>query len=314
MKSLLSALITVGTVYLVYLYVDLRELLKIVANAQPAWISVACLVFGLNYILRTLRFSLMLRVPGSGFLSLFGATALYGMYNYLLPAKSGEATFPVLARRHAGQTIAVGSASLVMARLYDFLSLSLYLPLILIGFWDTLPDQIRLPIVLFCALFYVSAAIVFGLLSPRVYDRLPKFAKRVLYRARHTPGVTAFFDALISIHSERKQRQLFVLTLLIWLCVYTNFYAIVRALGYDASFFQLIVVSAILLPLTLIPVQGVANLGSHELAWVTAFTLYGYSQDDTLAIAVGSHAILLALVLALGLVGYLLTLRRPPPS
>lgn len=312
MKSLLSALVTAATLYLVYVYVDFRELLRILTNVEPVWISVALLVFGLNYILRSARFSLMLRNSGNDFLPLLGATALYGMYNYLLPAKSGEVTFPILARRYTGQPIAAGSASLVMARLYDFLSLSLYLPMILFGFWDTLPNEVRLPIVLFCVLFYLTAAVVFGLLSPRLYRRLPTGIKEVLQKARHAPGAAAFLNALVAIHSERRHRQLFVLTLLIWLCIYTNFYAIVRALGYDASFFQLIVVSAILLPLTLIPVQGVANLGSHELAWVTAFTLYGYSRDDTLAIAVGSHAILLALVLTLGFAGYLLTLRRKP--
>ena len=51
----------------------------------------------------------------------------------------------------------------------------------------------------------------------------------------------------------------------IWLCINSNFFLITLGLGYDFNFFQIVVVSIILVPVELFPIQGFANLGAHEL-------------------------------------------------
>lgn len=71
------------------------------------------------------------------------------------------------------------------------------------------------------------------------------------------------------------------------------------------NFFQIVVVSIIMVPVTLFPIQGFANLGAHELGWVTAFTLFGYPYLDALNIAVSSHIVYVFFVLSLGLIGIL---------
>jgi uncharacterized membrane protein YbhN (UPF0104 family) len=67
----------------------------------------------------------------------------------------------------------------------------------------------------------------------------------------------------------------------------------------------MIAVSMIMVPLTLLPFQGFANMGTHEAGWVTAFSLFGQSQDVSLAIATSSHLITLSFVLAMGFIGAL---------
>jgi SAM-dependent methyltransferase len=90
---------------------------------------------------------------------------------------------------------------------------------------------------------------------------------------------------------------------LIWLAVYLNFYLIAGSLGYWLEFGHVVVLSLLMVPLTLLPLQGVANLGSHEVGWVATLTLFGYSSDEALVLAAGSHVVLLAFVLILGAVG-----------
>jgi hypothetical protein len=72
----------------------------------------------------------------------------------------------------------------------------------------------------------------------------------------------------------------------------------------------MVVVSIIMIPMTLLPLQGFANLGTHEIGWVAAFRLFGYSANASLNIAISSHIIMLLFVLTLGLLGYLATTNK----
>ena len=56
----------------------------------------------------------------------------------------------------------------------------------------------------------------------------------------------------------------------------------------------------------LLPIQGFANLGTHEIGWSAAFALFGYSETVALTLAISTHIILLFFVLILGSLGYLL--------
>jgi len=69
-----------------------------------------------------------------------------------------------------------------------------------------------------------------------------------------------------------------------------------------------------MVPLTLLPFQGFANLGTHEIGWVAAFSIFGQDSGSSLAIAVGSHIIMLLFVLILGFLGVLLLKISKPTS
>ena len=105
------------------------------------------------------------------------------------------------------------------------------------------------------------------------------------------------------IHARGRYGRLWGLTLSIWLCVQTNFYLITLGLGVRLSFFQVVVISLIMVPLTLLPLQGFANLGTHEIGWVAAFRVFAMPQDAALSLAVGTHFILLVFILLLGGIG-----------
>ena len=119
---------------------------------------------------------------------------------------------------------------------------------------------------------------------------------------------------LRKIDQRRQYWRLWLITIGIWLLVYTNFYMIVLSMGYQFSYFQMIVVSILMVPMTLLPFQGFANLGTHEIGWVTAFSIFGHNISTSLAIAVSSHIIMLFFVLTLGLIGILLLKMVRPAS
>jgi uncharacterized membrane protein YbhN (UPF0104 family) len=80
---------------------------------------------------------------------------------------------------------------------------------------------------------------------------------------------------------------------------------------YSSSYLQIVAVSIIMVPLTLLPLQGFANIGTHEVGWVAAFSLFGQPQEVSLAIATSSHIILLLFMLVIGTLGLVTLVVNP---
>ena len=83
------------------------------------------------------------------------------------------------------------------------------------------------------------------------------------------------------------------------------FFVLAGSLDYWLEFPQIIMIAALMVPLSLTPLQGVANLGSYEAAWAIGFAIFGYSSKDALIVAAGSHTIVLVFVLVTGSVGWI---------
>jgi len=305
-KTLLSVVISLAVVALVVTQLDLGQLMEVMSRVSPGWLGAAVVVYMLNYILRTLRFRLLIPGRSLRFWPLFSVTALYGMFLYLMPAKSGEVSLLALLKARLGVDLSESTATLVVARFYDFLSIALFLPLVLIAFWDRLPPTISYSTLAFLGLMALVAAAYFLWLR-RWSPAAPPTADGMTggWRTRVRRWLHRVAARLATLSHMPGQGRLLALTILIWLAIYVNFYLIAGSLGYWLEFGQVVILSLLMVPLTLLPLQGVANLGSHEVGWVATLTLFGYSANEALAVAVGSHVVLLTLVLLLGIAGWL---------
>ena len=109
-----------------------------------------------------------------------------------------------------------------------------------------------------------------------------------------------FHGSFVMIHRKGIYIRIFLLTLMIWMSVYGHFYFITKALRIDISFWQMVLILMLMIPTRLLPIQGVGNLGTHEVGWVLAFRLFGFTQDEALLVAFNSHIILFVYVVILG--------------
>lgn len=278
-------------------------------HVHAGYLALALAVFVLNYALRSLRFQTLVYTEQLAYRQLMGVTSLYGMLLYLLPAKSGELSFPLLLKQRLGVSLIESTATLITARFFDFVTIALFLPVALAVFWADLPTWMVLASAAFCGLVYVIAIGSLWFLRNRQFGGEPAQSEQEMghrWLARLARAWRSLLKGLQLIDQSGHYWRLLLLTMGIWLCVYTNFYLIVLSMGYRMSYFEIIVVSIIMVPLTLLPIQGIANLGTHEVGWVGALALFGQPQETSLAIAVGSHAILLVFVLLLGALGLLL--------
>ena len=275
-------------------------------TANVSWLAAGLSVFAINYILRTLRFRMLLNTPQLALRRLLGVMMLYGMFNYLLPAKSGEVSYVLLSHRYLDTSFSEGTATLIAARFFDFGIIALVLPLVLIAFFDQLPSWLLGSAFAYCVIVIGSALALLRYLRKRnpSNDQNPDPGD---LQSRIFQAWQRVMNALSAIDRRGQYLPLWVLTGGIWLCVYANFYCIVASLGFEPTMLQMIVISIILVPLTLLPVQGVANIGTHEAGWVAALSMFGHSIDSAVVIAVTSHVVLFIFVLVWGATGaYLL--------
>lgn len=287
---------------------DLREL-----DPGLALFGLGVLMF--NYWLRALRFRLLLDHGDGPIRGLFGVVCIYATLNYLLPARLGELSLPVLLKRVSGQTYSIGTASLIAARMLDLGSLLILIPLALAFSHAALPAWAVRSALIFLALSLAGVGGAMFWLRSRPLDE-PLDAPD----ASHVLGRATRFASRVTRHLALTARRsdllpLAALSLGIWLCIALNFYVIVAAVGLDLPIIAAFVVTVVMIPLSFLPAQGFANLGTHEVAWLSVLLGLGLSADVAARTTLLSHLVLVGYVAILGTLGWLLvTLRARSPG
>jgi hypothetical protein len=133
--SVLGLIFSLLVIFYVVSKLDPPVIFQTFRNIDYRWLALSLAVYLLNYLFRTLRFSHLLNLRIIPFRKLLGVTSLHGMYLYLMPAKTGEVSYPLLLKDRLGVSLAQSTATLIVARFFDFATLALFLPLVLIVFW-----------------------------------------------------------------------------------------------------------------------------------------------------------------------------------
>ncbi|MDV3503073.1 lysylphosphatidylglycerol synthase domain-containing protein [Marinobacter sp. M-5] len=256
-------------------------------------------LFMINYVFRSVRFCELLVSNVSPYI-LYGVSLVHGASNYFFPLKLGELSFPLLCKYFLNQSLSESGAALFLCRILDFLFI-LTLTVIVVFLWaeaykifeDLGINQSTYTFFTITVIFFLLLLIFFLAKCSGVFRQI---WNKVLDIDRFRP--------LVFI-------KMIVLTSLIWFCILGNFYFLSMSLGYDVKPASMVIVSVIMVPLSLMPVQGFANVGTFELAWVSGLIMFGFSQGEALEIAVKVHVLLtvqVALMLAIG--GAFLAIRK----
>jgi uncharacterized protein (TIRG00374 family) len=295
----LSGILSAAILVYMFATLDWQEVYLLAKRLRWPWLISSLLAYFVSLVLRTERFRDLLYSQSPRRLELLTITSLHNMFNYLLPARSGELSYLFLTKDRLKMPLSESAATLFASRVYDFLSTALILLVVLPFAWDKLPSwalraslTFSLGVIGICVFIFilVQNASVLNRISPsRLWlSRLWSWFKKVI-------------AGLQEIQRRKKHLRVALLTIGIWACLYANLFFICRGLGYEVDFFQVILVSLLMIPLSLAPVQGFANLGTHELAWVTILMIFGSAYQSALYVAFGTHFLAMAIILFYGL-------------
>lgn len=300
---IISGILSVALLGYLLFNLDWNTLKTAYAEIHWGWLGMALSAYLVNITLRALRFKNLIYSRPTRWLDLVPVSALHNILMYLMPAKTGDVSYIFIVKDRLGISIAEGSATLLAARLYDFVIVASFLAFILPFAESEMPVWIYQSSVVFCLVVLLGAVAVFTFLRfrkpPKISDKKPSAEKRNLL-TRLVTTWDRFLAGLQEIQANGAHLKTAVLTAGIWACVYLNFYSATQSMGLSIPLYHIVIISIVMIPLTLLPLQGFANIGTHEIGWTSVLVAFNYPYATALAVAAGSHFVLLISVLVSG--------------
>lgn len=251
----------------------------------------------LSYCLRGVRIHDYFRPRLRGrFPAVLRLSVLHTTANNLLPMRAGELVFPWLMGRYFGHGFLTATASLVWIRLLDLHFLGLMGILIL---WLRHPTWL-----------WSLVALPWLLLLPimgRLGRRRPSRPSRQGRQGRLGKVFRLMLDA--APDPAPRALRIYLWTALIWISKLLAF-ALVLWYFLEAESWEILlgVMGAELS--SILPFHGIAGSGSYELAVMTALLPLDIDAAAALTGAVNLHLFLLGVTLLLGMLAFLLPVRR----
>jgi len=308
-----AVIITIVLLAILLSQVNVADVITTLTSIDPLYLVAGFVLYACSYFFRALRFRILLSGE-IGMRDLFKVVCVHNMMNNLLPARTGELSYIYLINKVYGRNIGEGIATLVIARVFDFIAIAgifLSAAVILQSLSDTVVQAVRyasiavlLSVVVIIILLKSDKreilAAIGNLFGRYKLDKNP-VAGRVFSKIHETADS---FDALDSADMHFHLRVL-TTTLAVWVSLYTFYYCMALAMHMDVGYIPAVFASSFAVFTTVLPIQGIGGFGTIEGGWAVGFILVGVPDAVAVASAFGFHLIMLIYTLLLGVCGYI---------
>ncbi|MBE9503510.1 MAG: flippase-like domain-containing protein [Proteobacteria bacterium] len=311
-KVLTSIFISVTLVWFLLYQIEFALIFETFKTVPLHLVVIGFVFYAISYLLRAFRFKVLLQKELK-IGTLFNIVAVHTMWTNLLPFRSGELSYFYLLKKKGGAASYVsGVPSLVLARLFDLVAISL---LFLISFIavETFPRELKIiGFVLFCLLLALLVFLIF-LVSQRErflgrlkfyilkfkLDKI-KAVEKLLGRSEE------ILEGFKMVRSSKTLCLTALFSLLIWLFVYFFNYSLIRAVGVEVSILQVFFISSFFVLAGLFPIHGWAGFGTTEGIWVLMIIWFGLTKEMAIVTGFQLHLMALVFVVLLGVLGAIL--------
>lgn len=289
LNVIVSVVIAAALLAYVLRFIDLEKFTDTLKGVSVFWFLISFGLFLIYQWLRALRLALFMKGKGET-KGLFSTMCLHGFLNGTLPAWLGEGAMLYLLKKHHGYGLHSGAATLVAVRMADLgLILLMFVILAAMAFDRFSAPLAMIPVAVGGILAIAAIAVwLLFILERRLPEGGGKFAGKVYFHTRRLK------EAFTEIKGAGATAPLLAYTAAMWLAQYVVFVAIIYALGYALPLYVVFGVYLIGFTVNLLPVKGVANLGTHEIAWFVALKMFGMDPSSAAALGFGSHILILA--------------------
>lgn len=296
--------------------VRFSDILTLVRKCRLDFLGFALAAYTASYCMRALRFKILLRSEAPSFPALLSIAALHNLFNATLPARTGELSYIYLLRKRHQVNTATGIATLAVARIMDLLSLMLFFGIGLIHYSARL-EFFTADITVACAGVIVLALVILlflpqlaGLGVKVLHKAAGLFRleektvfKTILSKAGEIPS------AFNTIRSRNVLFSAFLTSCLTWLCIFATCYLVLLSFEVvdptEFTFGISIVGTTALNVTSVLPINGLGNLGTFEAGWAAGYMLLGMEKETAFSTGFGLHIAIYGFALLLGAIGWL---------
>ena len=289
-------MLTFGFVYLIVRYIDFKFFFEELHKVKYSFLIIASICLLLNFIIRAIRFELLLEMKNK--ITFFFLSTMHYLLNKTLPARMGEASLPILLKRHLKIEYQKGISTLLFFRVQDIFVMVFFL-LISLFFVDY--QSINFVKIILFSLSGIVFLVLFWLFFSKICDFLifliskikVKFLSKITQELINSLTLTKEFK-------EKRNSKFLINNLLItvanWFFLYLYYFFLLLAFGLKLSYFQSVFGVSVANFSFVIP-NSVGNIGPFETGWGIGFYILGISKD--IAIPIGLFANLFSTLISL---------------
>ena len=285
MKKILSFCVATLCLYFAFNQVNIEDIYRALSDANLTYIFAAFITTFVTFILRSLRWKILLDSPKNLELQKYISTTHIGYFlNNILPFRAGDlARAKLLSSNSTNIKFSFLVGSLVAEKIIDLWIVGLFsIFLILFGFNNVLGLEFSIGILL---LYIITSFIIFGNNS---------LANKMQKQFSITKN---FIDGYLLV--SKNKIKLGGNTILLWCSFVAYMYTLLKSVNIDLSFQQYIGITVITSIVTSLPIAPAA-IGTYHLAVIYFLNLYGIGIDQSQTAAILLHSIFLLYTIILG--------------
>ncbi|NPA53008.1 MAG: flippase-like domain-containing protein [Aquificae bacterium] len=272
--------ISIGFLYLFYKVVGFDKLIRFFTEISIINIIFALSLYTLSYVTRTIRWQITLRIKD--FWKLFKITSFNTVFNIFLPFRTGELSFFYMLKKE-NIPISQTTLSFFSVRIFDGIAL---ITVFLVSY-------------LIYTGFFLLSILVFVFMPFSFY--LFKFVLSFIKKDK----VKDFQESILTL---KNIFSLYFLSLFTFVLKFTGFYLVLPK-SINLSFIEAFIASSAGDLTTILPIHGVAGIGTYEGGYAGVLILMGVDKESALIASVFVHIFILVGSALLGLFSFLF-LRR----
>ena len=285
MKKTLSFCVATLCLYFAFNQVNIEDIYSALSSADMTYIFSAFIATYVTFILRSLRWKILLDSPKELKIQKYISTTHIGYFlNNILPFRAGDlARAKLLSNNSSGIKFSFLVGSLVAEKIIDLWIVGLFsIFLILFGFNNVLGLEFSIGILL---LYIITSFIIFGNNS---------LANKMQKQFSITKN---FIDGYLLV--SKNKIKLGSISILLWCSFVAYMYTLLKSVNIDLSFQQYIGITVITSIVTSLPIAPAA-IGTYHLAVIYFLNLYGIGIDQSQTAAILLHSVFLLYSIVLG--------------
>ena len=302
-----AVVITISLGAILFSQIKIADIVVTLASFDPVYLIIGFAFYACSYFFRAMRFHILL-IRKVRLRDLFNIVCVHNMLNNILPARTGELSYIYLLKKSHNKKAGEGIATLFVARVFDFITISL-LFLVSAFMLQDLPERV-INVVWVIALFlgsitiFLIALLYFGksfLNLVKKFFEMFKWDKKYFadYLLRKGEETVESFEK-IKNSGKITVISLILTSLGIWLFLYSLNYIIVRGMNIYLSYSEVLFASTFAVFTMVLPIQGIGGFGTLECGWTVGFIAVGLTKEVAISSGFGFHIILWIYFLILG--------------